>query len=105
MTFASTVSRARRTPSSSVSSRSTCTCRPLTTRELVMTVWRVPELVCSCSTACALPAWRARRMGHAVVAQGAAAADPGPAGLEHVAAELADGILRLRRLTTARPAD
>ncbi len=41
-TFASTVSRARRTPSSSVSSRRTCTCMPLTTRELVMTVWRNP---------------------------------------------------------------
>ena len=40
------------------------------TRELVMTVWRVPELVCSCSTACALPVWRARRIGQAVVAQG-----------------------------------
>ena len=82
MTFASTVSRARRTPSSSVSSRITCTCRPLTMRELVITVWRLPELVCSCSTDCALPAWRARRMGQAVVAQGRVPlAIPGPQGL------------------------
>ena len=52
-------------------------------RELVMTVWRVPELVCSCSTACALPAWRARRIGQAVVAHGRVPlGDPGgPQGL------------------------
>ena len=57
--FASTVSRARRTASSSVSSRITCTCRPPAGAALVMTTVRGTPPALKYSVACALPSSRA----------------------------------------------
>ena len=61
---AGTESRARRTASSSVSSRITWTCRPSTIAELVMTVVRASLVpTCRCSIALALLSVRAWRIG------------------------------------------
>ena len=90
--LASTESRARRTASSSVSSRITCTCRPSTCAALVMTVVRSsPAAAPSCSMALALPALRAATIGQRP-SQGRR---PSSAlRLEHVAAEAPDRLLR-----------
>ena len=86
--FARIESRARRTPSSSVSSRMTCTCRSSTIAELVITVVRDgPEPGARRSVACAEPAVRAFRIGQSV-SQGRT--PPSAARLQHVAAERAD---------------
>ncbi len=61
--LASTVSRARRTASSSVSSRRTCTCRPPAGAALVITIVRGSPLACRYSVACALPSSRAVKIG------------------------------------------
>ena len=89
--FASTVSRARRTASSSVSSRSTCTCRPPTGAALVMTTVRGSPLACEVLGGLRL-AVVARGEDRAGEVAGPPAVDA--LRLQHVAAELADQCLR-----------